>query len=269
MISYPQKPKIVEQKGNWAKFEIEALYPGYGVTMGNSLRRVLLSSLPGAAVTRFKIKNVPHEFSTIPGVLEDVILIMQNLKQMRFKLHGDEPQKASLKVKGDKKIKGSDFDFPSQIELINKDCPIATVTQKSTEFEMEIQVERGTGYVPSEKDNKEKSDIGSIPLDAIFTPVKRVSFKVENMRVGKRTDFDRLFLEIETDGTITPEEAVLEASEILVNHFALIVDEFKTEELKSEDTVEEPKVKKTVKADKKDSKSKSKKNEKKSKNKKI
>jgi DNA-directed RNA polymerase subunit alpha len=134
---------------------------------------------------------------------------------------------------------------------------------------MEIQVERGTGYVPSEKDNKEKSDIGSIPLDAIFTPVKRVSFKVENMRVGKRTDFDRLFLEIETDGTITPEEAVLEASEILVNHFALIVDEFKTEELKSEDTVEEPKVKKTVKADKKDSKSKSKKNEKKSKNKKI
>lgn len=269
MISYPQKPKVIEQKGNWAKFEIEALYPGYGVTIGNSLRRVLLSSLSGAAVTRFKIKNVPHEFSTIPGVFEDVILIMQNLKQMRFKLHGDEPQKAFLKIKGDKKIKGSDFEFPSQIELINEDCPIATLTQKNAELEMEIQVERGTGYLPCEKDNKEKSDIGSIPLDAIFTPVKRVSMKVENMRVGKRTDFDRLFLEIETDGTMTPQEAILGASDILVNHFAIIADEFKVAETKEIETSEEDTVQKKVKVAKKASKSTGKKNEKKNKGKKI
>lgn len=271
MISYPQKPKVVEQKGNWAKFEIEALYPGYGVTMGNSLRRVLLSSLSGAAVTQFKIKNVPHEFSTIPGVLEDIILIMQNLKQMRFKLHGDEPQKAFLKIKGEKKVKGSDFEFPSQIELISKDCPIATLTQKNAELEMEIQVERGTGYLPCERDNKEKSDIGSMLLDAIFTPIRRVSFKVENMRVGKRTDFDRLFLEIETDGTITPQKAILEASDILVNHFALVVDEFKPEvsEIEKTEDPEKKIIKKKVKIVKKVSKPKGKKNEKKNKGKKV
>ena len=227
MISLPLQPKIIEKKGNFARFEIEGLYPGYGVTVGNSLRRVLLSSLPGAAITQIKIKGVPHEFSTIPGVLEDVILIMQNLKQLRFKIFTDEPQKATLKVKGEKEVKGSDFELPAQVELVNKDCHIATLTDKKAELEMEIQIEKGLGYSPREARKKEKLEIGAIPVDAIFTPTKRVSYKIENMRVGERTDFDRLFLEIETDGTISPEEAVFLASDILVKHFSLFVETFR------------------------------------------
>lgn len=233
MIPLPLKPKIIKKEENKAIFEIEALYPGYGVTVGNSLRRVLLSSLSGAAVTHMKIKGVPHEFSTIPGVLEDVITIMLNLKQLRFKIFTQEPQKAKLIIKGEKEVKGSDFELPTQLELINKDCHIATLTAKSATLEMEIQVEKGIGYEPREAKRKaavpaqEKLEIGVIPLDAIFTPVKRVSFKVENMRVGERTDFDRLFLEVETDGTISPEEAFFESSEILVNHFSLLVEAFK------------------------------------------
>jgi DNA-directed RNA polymerase subunit alpha len=231
MIPLPLKPKIIEKKGNYAKFEIEALYPGYGATIGNSLRRVLLSSLSGAAVTQMKIKNVAHEFSTIPGVLEDVILIMQNLKQLRFRLFTEEPQKATLKVKGEKEVKGADFELPAQVELVNPDCHIATLTDKKAELEMEIQIEKGIGYSPREERKKEKIEIGQIPVDAIFTPVKRVSFKVENMRVGERTDFDRLFLEIETDGIISPEEAFFQASNILVKHFSLLAESFKPKEV--------------------------------------
>lgn len=271
MISYPKKPKIVEKKGNWARFEIEALYPGYGVTIGNSLRRVLLSSLSGAAVTQVIIKGVAHEFSTIPGVLEDVILIMQNLKQMRFNLHGDEPQKASLKIKGEKKVKGSDFKLPSQVELINKDCPIATLTQKSAELEMEIKIEKGVGYLPRGASKQEKLEIGAIVLDAIFTPVQKVSFRVENMRVGTRTDFDRLFLEIETDGTLLPEDAFGQTSEILVKHFSSIADTFKKEVKKKEVEKKVVKKKKTVKKEKtvKTKKTSVKKDEKKKKRKKT
>ena len=213
-------------------FEFESLYPGYGVTIGNALRRVLLSSLPGAAVTQMKIKGASHEFSTIPGILEDVIMIMLNLKQLRFKIYSDEPQKAQLKVKGEKEVRGSDFEFPSQVELVNKEAKIATLTAKSTELEMEIQIEKGLGYQPVEKRKKGKSEIGVIPIDAIFTPVKRVSFSVENMRVGERTDFDKLRIEIETDGTITPEKAMGQSAEILVKHFSLIEDSFKEEEEK-------------------------------------
>ncbi len=233
MINLPTQPKIVKKEDNRAIFEIEALYPGYGVTIGNSLRRVLLSSLPGAAVTQVKIKGISHEFSTIPGVLEDVILIMLNLKQLRFRLFIDEPQKATLKVKGEKEIKGSDFVLPSQVELVNKDCHIATLTTKSAELEMEIQIGKGIGYSPREARKapagilQEKLQIGAIPLDAIFTPVKRVSYRIENMRVGERTDYDRLFLDIETDGVISPEEAFVQASEILVNHFSSFIETVK------------------------------------------
>jgi len=229
MIPLPIKPKIIKQEKNKAIFEIEALYPGYGVTIGNSLRRVLLSSLAGAAVTQMKIKNVPHEFSTIPGVLEDVIQIMLNLKQLRFKAYTVEPQKATLKVKGEKKVKGSDFEIPAQLELVNKDCPIATLTDKKAELEIEIQIEKGIGYSPREVREKEKLEIGTVPLDAIFTPVRRVASRVENMRVGERTDFDRLFLELETDGTILPEDAFYQASEILVKHFSLFAGTFEKE----------------------------------------
>ncbi|MFC1663829.1 DNA-directed RNA polymerase subunit alpha [Patescibacteria group bacterium] len=234
MISLPLQPKIIEKKGNKAIFKIEALYPGYGVTVGNSLRRVLLSSLPGAAITQVKIKGVPHEFSTIPGILEDVIIIILNLKQLRFKVFADEPQNAQLKVKGEKEVKSSDFNLPPQVELINKTAHIATLTDKKSELEMEIQIEKGLGYEPIEKRKKGKLEIGAISLDAIFTPIKKVSFRVENMRVGERTDFDRLFLEIETDGTITPDEAFFRASEILINHFSIFGEAFKkVKEVKS------------------------------------
>jgi DNA-directed RNA polymerase subunit alpha len=240
MIPLPLKPKIIKKQKSKTIFEIEALYPGYGVTIGNSLRRVLLSSLGGAAITQVKIKNVSHEFSTIPGVLEDVVNIMLNLKQMRFRILSEEPQKASLKVKGKKEVKGSDFKLPGQLELVNKDCHIATLTESKASLEMEIQVEKGIGYIPRELKKKGKQEIGVIALDAIFTPVKRVSFRVENMRVGKRTNFDRLFLEIETDETISPEDAFSQASEILLNHFNLFSQAFvkkisvKTEEKKEQ-----------------------------------
>jgi len=224
MISLPQKPKTTKKAPNISIFEIEGLYPGYGATIGNSLRRVLLSSLPGAAVTQMKIKGVQHEFSNIPGVLEDVITIGLNLKQLRFKMYTEEPQKARLKIKGEKEVKGSDFELPSQVELINKSSHIATLTEKRAELDIEIQIEKGIGYVSVERRKKEKLEIGVIALDAIFTSLRRVSFNVENMRVGDRTDFDRLTLEIETDGTITPEEAFLQASEILVKHFSLLFE---------------------------------------------
>ncbi len=233
MINLPKQPKIIKKEGDKAVFEIEALYPGYGVTVGNSLRRVLLSSLTGAAVTQVKIKGISHEFSTISGILEDVILITLNLKQLRFKVFTDEPQRVFLKVKGEKKVKGADFSLPSQVELVNKDCHIATLTSKSAELEMELLIEKGIGYSSREARKKtaarsqEKLEIGVIPLDATFTPVKTVSYKIENMRVGERTDYDRLFLEIETDGVITPEEAFYQASEILVNHFSMFKGAFK------------------------------------------
>jgi len=227
MIFLPQLPKIVNKKDNSATFEIEGLYPGYGVTIGNSLRRVLLSSLAGAAVTQMKIKGVQHEFTTMPGVLEDSVIIMMNLKQMRFKMHSDEPQKATLKVRGEKEIKGSDFELPSQVELVNPSCHIATLTDKKAELEMEIQIEKNIGYEPVERRKiKGKLEIGVIPIDAIFTPVRRVSYGVENMRVGERTDFDKLNLDIETDGTITPEDAFSQAVDILVKHFSLLNEIF-------------------------------------------
>jgi len=226
MISLPSQPKIIEKKENSAVFEIEALHPGYGATIGNSLRRILLSSLSGAAVTQVKIKGAEHEFSTIPGVKEDVISILLNLKQLRFKLYSDEPQKAELKVKGAKNVKAGLFSVPSQVELVNKDLHIAALTGKSAELDIEIIIERGLGYQTVESRKKEKLEIGTMAVDAVFTPVRKVSYRVENMRVGDRTDFDRLSLELETDGTLTPEEAFFQAAEILINHFSLFRDTF-------------------------------------------
>ena len=225
MIPLPKKPKIIKKEKNRSEIQIEALYPGYGTTIGNSLRRVLLSSIEGAAVTQMKIKGVPHEFSTIPGVLEDVINIMLNLKELRFKMVGREPQRVTLKVKGEKKVEGKDLDLPAQLELVNKNCHIATLTSKSAKLEMELLVEKGVGYLPREEREKEKLEIGTIPLDAVFSPVKKVAMRIENMRVGKRTDFDRLILDIETDGTISPQEAFKEAGKILIEQFSFLVKE--------------------------------------------
>lgn len=230
MIPLSQSPKLVEKTGNKAVFEIVSLYPGYGVTVGNSLRRVLFSSLGGAAITQVNIKGVSHEFSTIEGVLEDAVTILINLKQLRFKMLGEESQKATLKVKGEKKVKGSDFKFPSQLELVNEGVHIATLTQKNAELEIEIQVEKGTGYVRSEDMKKGKQDIGMMYLDAIFTPIRNVSFRTEHMRVGERTDFDKLSMTIETDGTISPEQALYESSEILRQQFEVVSQGAKPEE---------------------------------------
>lgn len=227
MIPLPTSVKVIEKKGNKAVFQIEGLYPGYGVTIGNSLRRVLLSSLEGAAITQIKIKGVNHEFSTIPGVLEDVIMIIINLKKLSFKSHAQEPQKAVLKVKGEKVVKAADFDLPSQVEISNPEQTIATLTSSKSRLEMEAQIERGVGYVPAEAKTGQKREIGVIPIDAIYSPVKKVGFHVENMRVGKRTDFDRLLIEIETDGTISPAEALAESSKILLEHFSLFSETLK------------------------------------------
>ena len=248
MIPFPKPIIVKEETGNKGVFEIEELYPGYGATIGNSLRRVLLSSLEGAAVTRAKIKGVAHEFSTIPGIAEDVIAIILNLKQMRFKMYGMEPQTATLRIKGEKEIRGSDFKLPSQLELINKDIVIAHRTLKGGEFEMELKIERGIGYVPVLEQKKEKTEIGTLALDGIFTPVKNVSFKVEHMRVGEKTDFDRVILEVETDGTMRPALAVQTAIEILQKHFERIGEGLK--DIKEEEPKEEKKAPKE-KAEKK------------------
>ncbi len=227
MIPLPLSFKILQEKENYAKFVIEGLYPGYGITIGNALRRVLLSSLEGAAITDVKIKGVSHEFSTIPGVLEDVIHICLNLKKLRFKIFSDEPIRAFLKVKGQKEVKGKDLELPPQLELVNKDQHIATLTNKNANLEMEVIVRKGVGYEPREMRTKEKLSVGEILLDAIYTPIKRVSYKVENMRVGERTDFDRLYLEIETDGTISPQKALDQATQILLAHFNFVEDAIK------------------------------------------
>lgn len=222
MISLPLPPKVIQKKKNQAVFEVEGLYPGYGVTIGNSLRRVLLSSLQGAAITEVKIKGVPHEFSTIPGVLEDTIMILLNIKNLRFKIFEGESQKVILSVKGEKEVTGADFKCPSQIKLVNPELHIATITDKKTELEIELTIEKGIGYVPKDQVKTKKTEIGAITIDAIYTPIRNVNFQVENMRVGDRTDFDKLNLEIETDGTITPEEAFFEACDILIKHFNII-----------------------------------------------
>ncbi len=217
-LTKPTKMKIKDK--NCAIFVVEKLYPGYGTTLGNSLRRVLLSSIEGAAVTKMKIKGVSHEFSTIPGVLESALEIMLNVKKLRFKMIGKEPQKAILEVKGEKEVKGKDFQLPAQLELVNKDCKIATLTSKNAKLEMEIWVEKGIGYLPREERLREEKEVGVILVDAIFSPVKRVALNVEKMRVEKRTDFERLILEVETDGTISPKDAFLRACDILISHFS-------------------------------------------------
>lgn len=219
MISLPEKPKVVEKDDNWAQLEIEALYPGYGVTIGNSLRRVLLSSLPGAACTEARLKGAQHEFSTISGVLEDAVAISLNLKQIKFKLHGDEPQTASLSVEGEQEVTAGDLEAPTQVEVINEDAHIATLTEDDASLEMELTVEKGLGYVTAEEHKEDKAETGVLPLDAIFTPIEKVSYDVEDMRVGESTDYNRLILEIETDGSITPEEAFIEACDVLSDHF--------------------------------------------------
>ncbi|MEK7567046.1 MAG: DNA-directed RNA polymerase subunit alpha [Patescibacteria group bacterium] len=222
-IVLPSKPRVILDGPDKGVYEIDGLYPGYGHTLGNSLRRILLSSLPGAAVTRVKIEGVAHEFSTIPGVKEDVIAILLNLKKLRFKMTTDETQTIKLKVKGAKTIKAKDLDLPGQVEVANPDNVIANLTDKSAVLEMELTVERGLGYVTRDVLQKEKAQVGEMVLDAVFTPIRRVNYEVENMRIGDRTDFNRLRLTIHTDDTMTPHQALEEAIRIMINQLKAIV----------------------------------------------
>ncbi|HPL72745.1 MAG TPA: DNA-directed RNA polymerase subunit alpha [Candidatus Pacearchaeota archaeon] len=230
MIPLPTSIKTKNISNNNSVFEIESLYPGYGVTLGNAIRRVLLSSLSGAAVTEVKIKDAPHEFATLKGVKEDVLHILMNIKQLRFKIFTEDPQTATLVVKGEKEVTGKDFELPADLKLANPDLHIATLTDKSAQLEIEIKVEKGMGYVFEDKEIKRS--VGVIGMDAIFTPIKKVNYVVENMRVGKRTDFDKLSLEVETDGTITPKEALSQSLDILVSQFQYILENMATAEKK-------------------------------------
>ena len=223
-ISLPQKPKFVPLDEKSGKVEIEGCYPGYGSTLGNALRRVLLSSLSGSAITSVKIKGVSHEFSTIPNVLEDVIQIILNIKQLRFKSFSEEPVTVTLKVKGEKEIKASMIECPSQVEVITPEAHIATITSAKGELEMEMEITSGIGYVPVEQQIRLEKEVGVIAVDAIYTPVRRVNYTIENMRVGKRTDYEKITLEIGTDGTISPQEAFEKAVTILVDQFSTLKD---------------------------------------------
>lgn len=250
MIPLPTSIKTKKISDNNTIFEIESLYPGYGITLGNAIRRVLLSSLNGAAVTEVKIKNAPHEFATIPGVKEDILHILMNIKQLRFKLFTEDAQIATLIVKGEQVVTGKDFECPADLKLANPGLHIATITDKNTELEIEIKIEKGVGYVFEDKEVKR--DIGVIGMDAIFTPIKKVNYVVENMRVGNKTDFDKISLEVETDGTITPEEAFAESLETLLAQFGFMAEQMtgiKAEAVTEEVAVEPKKkaVKKTTK----------------------
>ncbi len=221
-ITLPSKPRIVSEEGVQGVYEIDSLYPGYGHTLGNSLRRIIHASLPGATVTSVKIDGVSHEFATIEGVRESVMEILLNLKRVHFVLHGDEAQTIRLSVKGPKQVSAGDFQLPSQVEIANPETHIADIAGK-VGLEIEATIERGLGYVPREMLTKEKVDIGTIALDATFTPIRRVNYEVENMRVGDRTDFNRLRILIETNGTITPREALERSIEVMIHQLKAIV----------------------------------------------
>ncbi len=221
-IILPSKLSIVSEVDTKGVYEIEGLYPGYGHTLGNSLRRIILSSLSGAAITTLKIDGVDHEFSVIDGVKEDVITILLHLKQVRFRLLTDEPQTVKLSIKGPKQVTAADITVSGQVEVLNKDLYIAEVTTKSN-LNIEMTVEKGLGFVPKDVHQKDKNDVGTISLDAIFTPIRRVSYEVENMRVGDKTNHNRLRMTIETDGTLSPREALEKAITTMVEQLQAIV----------------------------------------------
>ncbi len=237
-VSLPSKPRVVKEEEFRGTYEIDGFYPGYGHTLGNSLRRIILSSLPGSAITHVKITGVEHEFSTIAGVREDVITILLNLKRVRIKSHSDEPITMTLKKKGLGIITAKDIDAPSQIEILSPDQPIAEITNKTTELEMEITVENGMGYVAREIHQKNKVEVGVIAMDAVFTPIRRANYEVENMRVGDRTDYNRLRIMIETDGTVTPRKALEQSIEVMIHQLKSIIG-FKDEEIEPKKEVSE------------------------------
>ncbi len=224
-ILLPSKIRFVKgDRPNEGILTVEPCTQGYGTTIGNALRRALLSSLPGAAVTSVKIKGVDHEFSTIPHVKEDALEIILNLKALRMKLYSEEPVKLTLAAKGEREVTAKDFSKNADVEIVNPDLTIATLTDKAASLEMEITIGPGRGYRTTEERIKEKLELGNIAIDALYSPVLNVSYKVEATRVGEKTDFDKLVLQIETDGTIDPLDACRSAVGILLDHFNLLKD---------------------------------------------
>lgn len=228
-VALPSKPKAIREEGNMGVFEIEGLYPGYGHTLGNSLRRIILSSIPGAAITSIKINGVLHEFSAIEGVKEDVVAMILNLKKVRFKMNTEETQTVTIKAKGPKILTAKDIQAGSQVEVLTPEQYICELTSKN-ELDIEMRLEVGLGYLPKEMLQKEKVEIGTIALDAAFTPIRRANYEVETMRIGDRTDFNRLKISIETDGTLTPRTALERSIEIMIHQLKAIVG-FKEEEI--------------------------------------
>lgn len=222
-VLLPSKPKIIEEGDKKGVFEIDGLYPGYGHTLGNSLRRIILSSLPGAAITSVKIKGVNHEFSTMAGMKEDILTLVLNLKKVRIEMLTDDTQTLTLKVKGIKEVTAGDINKSGQVTILNPELHLGSLTDKGAELDIEFVIEKGLGYVPKEVLQKNKMDIGAIALDARFSPIERVSYEVENMRVGDRTDFNRLKIAIETDGTLPPKRALEKSIEIMINQLKAIV----------------------------------------------
>ncbi|MFA6197843.1 MAG: DNA-directed RNA polymerase subunit alpha [Patescibacteria group bacterium] len=246
LISLPSKIDVKKTGDNVAMFTIEPCYPGYGMTLGNAMRRVLLSSLEGAAITAVKIEGVNHEFSTIPNVKEDVVEIILNLKTLRFRSFSDEPVTVKLSAKGEKKVTGKDIKATSDVEVVHPEQVIATLTDKAAELEMELKIEKGRGYVPVETREKEKREIGMIAVDAIFTPIRNVNFDVENVRVGQMTNYDRLMLEVITDGTLSPEKAFHEAAKLLDAHFNFLLNGLTETGKPAKVKAEEPEVTETA-----------------------
>jgi len=215
--------EVRERRDNYAQFAIEPLERGFGITLGNSLRRILLSSLPGAAVTYVKIDGVLHEFSTIPGVVEDTTNIILNLKGLPLKLSSDEPKVLRIEASGEREVTASDIVPDADIELLEPDYHIATLSDKKARLFMEIGVEKWRGYVTADKQRNVEHVIGLIPVDSIFTPIRKVAYQIEDTRVGQVTDFDRLLIEIETNGSLTPDEALSTAAGILQEQLGLFV----------------------------------------------
>lgn len=227
-VTLPSKPRVVSEDGASGVYEIDGLYPGYGYTLGNSLRRIILSSLPGAAITHVKIDGVEHEFSTMEGMKEDVVALLLNLRKVRLKISSDEPQTITLSAKGPATVTAKDLKVPGQVEVLNPEQHIAELTGKAN-LTIEMQAERGLGYVAKENIQKERLDIGVISLDAAFSPIRRVNYEVENMRVGDRTNYNRVRFVIETDGTLTAREALENSIEIMIHQLKAVVG-FKEEE---------------------------------------
>lgn len=238
-IQLPSQIASTELGINRTLFTISPCYPGYGTTLGNALRRILLSSIPGGAITAVKIKGVDHEFSTMKYVKEDVVDVLLNLKQVRLNVFSDEPVELHLTVTGKKKVQAKHFEKNSVVQIGNPEQPIVTLTDAAAKFDMTVIVQKGRGYMPVEARENEKLDVGYIAVDAVYTPVKNVNFKIEHVRVEQMTNYDKLMLDVTTDGTLMPAAAVTQACEILVNHFNVLQNSVVAQTTTQNDTTTE------------------------------